>query len=76
MVIFLFGLVVGYLIRRNVHEVYIAPKVKQKYIGIQQVCTTYTTCTSSIVILKQLERILFREVATSWNMEYIDKNGL
>lgn len=35
-VIFLFGLVVGYLIRRNVHEVYIAPKVKQKYIGIQQ----------------------------------------
>ncbi|GFR65758.1 N-acetylated-alpha-linked acidic dipeptidase 2 [Elysia marginata] len=36
LVIFLVGLVVGYLIRRNVHEVYIAPKVKQKYIGIQQ----------------------------------------
>ncbi|RUS70677.1 hypothetical protein EGW08_021561, partial [Elysia chlorotica] len=33
---FLFGLVVGYLIRRNVHEVYIEPRVRQKYVGIQQ----------------------------------------
>ncbi|GFO08337.1 hypothetical protein PoB_003484200 [Plakobranchus ocellatus] len=34
--VFLFGLIIGYLVRRNIHEEYIAPSIKQQYEGIQQ----------------------------------------